>query len=137
MKVAAVQVLQKLWWGQYSLPKAFWGFYVLGFLLAPIIIMLLTVPFFLLNLKPIGYMIQAVGTAVYWLIATVGVWQSANAYPYSKWWPNMAKCVVMLLSAPYRAPKVSLPRSRLMRMPASRPSCSSDSAKVSTPNSTK
>jgi hypothetical protein len=56
-----------LWRGQYSLAASFWGFFVLG----TYIVMIIT--FFLPPLRPVlvlGYVV----------VATVGVWRSANAF---------------------------------------------------------
>lgn len=91
-----MRVLRTLWNGEYSLFKAFWGFYVLGSIVISMVGLLIAAPFLFLHLRPLAVLILAVIYLGYWGVASVGVWRSANAYPYTRWWPNFAKIVVVI-----------------------------------------
>lgn len=98
-------MLRKLWWGQYSLVKSFWLFYVLGVVLVFVALVLLVgILIFLGTFLAIPILKQLVLLIIYgvWLgyllIASVGVWRSADAYPYTRWWPRMSKCVVAIIA---------------------------------------
>jgi hypothetical protein len=88
-----MRILTKLWWGQYSLVRTFWGFYVLGYIGWALFWRLL-----LLRLSPIAFAISISVWAFYWIVVSVGVWRSADAYPLTRWWPVMAKIVVIIFS---------------------------------------
>jgi len=93
-------ILRKLWWGQYSLPKTFWGFYVLGFFACWAVVGLVYTPFFILHLRTIGFILTFIIFVSYETIAAVGVWRSANAYPFhgfAGFWAIAAKTVVCLV----------------------------------------
>ena len=88
-------MFKKLWFGVYSLPVAFWGFCVLGnvavILLASIIGLLSAHA----GLAAIGIPVALLGVWGYWIVASVGVWKSAEAYPFTRFWPLMAKGIVL------------------------------------------
>jgi hypothetical protein len=98
-------VVQKLWWGQYSLPKTFWVFYVLGNLL--VIMLSATIMFVLLHyirLGAVGLILGIATTNCYLILATVGVWRSAGAGMASPiWmhriWAALARGVVCIWAA--------------------------------------
>jgi hypothetical protein len=98
-------VLKKLWWGQYPLWKTFWLFFALGGYAIIIVGIIIYMPFVMVGLGPIGFIAVAIIVWGYWVVSSVGVWRSANAYPLTKgWppkatigWPTMAKCGVGLL----------------------------------------
>jgi hypothetical protein len=81
---------EKLWRGNYSLPVAFWAWFILGSFLAPFVAMIVSVPFYLAEV-PLAEMPQlklplfVVAMIVYPIFAAVGVWRSANARPFEKW----------------------------------------------------
>jgi hypothetical protein len=64
---------RKLWHGQYSLPRSFWGFFILGTVVGIIVGMN---PVFLFFPAPLVFRPVFLG---YQIIAGVGVWRSANA----------------------------------------------------------
>jgi hypothetical protein len=71
--------LQRLWCGGYSLGKAFWLFFCLGFIGIIPIAMFAGIPFILLDQKPTGRLVFWAVFMGYEVIASVGVWRSANA----------------------------------------------------------
>lgn len=87
-----MSVLRRVWEGKYSLPVAFWGFYVLGFIACFVVsAVILMLGAFLgeggfLSAYPIAFAIGFVLTDLYLLLATVGVWRSAGAYWTSPIW---------------------------------------------------
>jgi hypothetical protein len=85
-----MQVLKKLWFGQYSLATTFWGFYVCGFfLLAPSIEILAP----LIRSKAVF----TLGFIVYWsylFVASAAVWISARRSHFWGWW---ARAVVLIM----------------------------------------
>jgi hypothetical protein len=85
-----MRVFKKLWFGQYSLATAFWGFYVCGFfLVAPSIAIVAP----LVGSKAAF----AVGFITYWsylLVASAAVWMSARRSPFWGWW---ARAVVLVM----------------------------------------
>jgi hypothetical protein len=99
-----VGILRKLWWGQYPLGAAFWGFYV-GGLLA--ILLLSTLAFHIANEYQLGALVFAASLIVFWgygLIATVGVWNSAALRIKSTIWMErvpgyLARFVVFIYAA--------------------------------------
>jgi hypothetical protein len=50
----------------------------------------------LLRLSPIGFAFGISVMILYWIVASVGVWRSADAYPLTRWWPAAAKIAVVL-----------------------------------------
>jgi hypothetical protein len=76
-RISAVYL--KLWYGQYSLPRSFWGFFIFGTFAALIVAMLAGIPFILIDARPAaGFVFQVVFWG-YLITAAVGVWRSANA----------------------------------------------------------
>ena len=72
-------VLNDLWEGKQPLRLAFWGFYIIGAAVCFIFSLLVAMPFALIGALPVGY-IAAFGIMfAYGIVATVGVWRSANA----------------------------------------------------------
>ena len=73
-------ILRTLWMGRYSLGKAFWLFFCLGFIAIIFIGMAAGLPFLLLNFeKPIPSLVFWIVFLGYEIVASVGVWRSANA----------------------------------------------------------
>jgi MFS family permease len=94
-----MRVLRKLWWGQYPLVQAFWVFYVAGFLGCVVFASITYAVFYAIHARPFGVLAWAFVFTCYLLIASVGVWRSADAYPCTRWWPIWAKIVVGLFAA--------------------------------------
>lgn len=76
---------EKLWAGKYSLPVAFWAWFILGSILAPIVAMIVGIPFYLAGLPQVMRPLFVIAMIVYPIFAAVGVWRSANARPFQKW----------------------------------------------------
>ena len=81
-------VLSRFYKGKTDLVPAFWGYCVLGGIAARMAGGLL------IGLG--GRTPQAFSFGIgFWLaysaFATIGVWRCANAYPYTRWWPGLAK----------------------------------------------
>ncbi len=75
----------KLWRGQYTLPVAFWLFFILGTFLAPIVIMMAYIPFYFAGMPQIRPPLSVLAMIIYPIFAAVGVWRSANARPFQRW----------------------------------------------------
>ncbi len=75
-----IRMLAKLWDGEYSLAKAFWGFYVLGTMVAFVCAMISFTIFSSIGLGDVGLSSVGLFSFGYRLIATVGVWRSATRY---------------------------------------------------------
>ena len=98
---ALIRPFAKLWAGQYSLPKAFWLFFIAGTVLAPIIAMIIYIPFALAGMPQIRQPLSVLAMVAYPVFAAVGVWRSANARPFQRWPVAAAAakigiCVVLL-----------------------------------------
>jgi hypothetical protein len=91
-----VEVLRRVWWGQYSLPRAFWGFYVLGCAAAFICVALVLVASYRLRVGTLGFLLAVVLINGYWIVVSVGVWRSASAAKHSPGWAIAAKAVVCI-----------------------------------------
>jgi hypothetical protein len=89
-------MLRKLWFGVYSLPVAFWGFCVAGNLAVIFCAIFLGVLAGHMGLGTAGIALGALVIWAYWIVASVGVWKSADAYPYTKFWPVIVKGLVLL-----------------------------------------
>ena len=89
--------LKKLWWGQYPLLRSFWGFYLFGMFCAPFVAAILMLPVYFIS-RGAGLAVGATLCAIYYVVATVGVWRSADAYGLTRWWPNLAKLLVVLIT---------------------------------------
>jgi hypothetical protein len=96
--------LRKLWWGNYSLPVAFWGFYVFGNLvmfLAPAItgaIFLTIIP----GLRPIVFIVALGVSWAYWAVSSVGTWRSAEANKGdTRLWAIVVQIIVGLSAAAF------------------------------------
>jgi hypothetical protein len=75
----------KLWWGQYSLPKALWLFFIVGTFLAPIVAMVIYIPFSLAGMPQTRQPLAVIAMVAYPVFAAVGVWRSANGHPFQRW----------------------------------------------------
>ena len=73
-------IIKKLWAGGYSLPKAFWGFHVIGIFLAVLLLCVILIVAALAHLWTIGLPIGFVIFWAYWIVSVVGVWRSAGPY---------------------------------------------------------
>jgi hypothetical protein len=77
------EILRKFWWGQYSLPKSFWAFFVGGYFLCWILIMIAVAlfagvfPDHSLS-RPLITLLSAVVGIIYPFWAGMGVWRSAD-----------------------------------------------------------
>jgi hypothetical protein len=99
-----MSILRKLWWGQYPLPAAFWGFYVLGFVAVFFLMALILVTSYHLHLGTVGFIIGFLVITGYWFIASFGVWRSAAtniASPVwmARIWGIAARGIVLLFAA--------------------------------------
>ena len=84
--MSTMSVLRKLWWGQYSLPRTFWGFYVLGFFAAIFLSATILLTSYHLKLGTLGFIFGFSLFTIYWFIASVGVWRSAGPNMTSRVW---------------------------------------------------
>lgn len=92
------RVLGRLWWGQYPLPVAFWGFFVgLGLL----VIVLLAFAFAFVSvefsIRPLALLVVLSLGWAYGLVACVGVWRSASTGKSHQVYQVMAKGLIVLL----------------------------------------
>lgn len=98
-----MEIIRKLWSGEFRLVTAFWVFFVLGpfigILLAVIVLATFELIFPIPIFRLIGYALGLLAATSYMVIASVGVWRSANAYPYTGLWPGLAKICVLLEAA--------------------------------------
>lgn len=88
--------IRNLWRGKYPLWLTFWAFYVLGYAVSVGLTALITPNF---HTQPWRWLSAMLLVVPYSVLSAVGVWRSADAYPLTRWWPNMAKICVMLWSA--------------------------------------
>lgn len=86
-------ILGKLWRGQYSLRVTFWIFYIFGYF-ASVVLNMFVSPIF--NTQPWRALSVTALILPYNIASTVGVLRSADAYPLTRWWPNLAKIAVCL-----------------------------------------
>ena len=97
-----MNILIKLWWGKYSLRRTFWLFYVLGFPLTWAVASVIYLPFFFLHIRTLGFIATFLCFFAYFIITSVGVWRSADAYPFTgaaRFWAVAAKGIVCLFAA--------------------------------------
>jgi hypothetical protein len=94
-------MFRTLWLGRYPLVGAFWGFYVLGFVISTAMAGALAGLLIMFRLREFGFLSAALFYMAYMSVATVGVWRSANSYPYTRWWPAMAKAAVLFFTLPF------------------------------------
>jgi hypothetical protein len=92
-------VLRKLWWGEYSLPMAFWLFYCLGILACLVLAVTILVLSRGSNARPLALIFGLALLYPYGLTASVGVWRSAAPYWASpiwtqRFWAAAARIVV-------------------------------------------
>ena len=91
-------LLGRFWFGQLPLPVAFWGFYVF----LPLLIFLVgyTVGYVLASRgNPAGIFLASrflSALALYRLIASIGVWRSAETFTGNSRWSIAAKAVVII-----------------------------------------
>ena len=90
------RVISKLWWGRYSLPRAFWGFLVLGSILVPLLAMIVFAIVRGMELRGPGYLLFFALIWTYAAVVSVGVWRSANNYAGRLGWDFFAKGFVVL-----------------------------------------
>jgi hypothetical protein len=97
-------VLRKLWWGEYSLPVAFWLFYCLGVFVFLIVGAIILFKSRTIDARPIALIVCIALIWGYQLTASVGVWRSAAPYWTSpilmqRAWAMAARIVVAGLMA--------------------------------------
>jgi hypothetical protein len=88
-----VPILDKLWRGQYSLWITFWIFYVAGYFASSFLSIFVSPVF---STQPWRILCVIALIVPYNIVSTVGVLRSADAYPLTRWWPNLAKIAVGL-----------------------------------------
>ena len=71
---------EKLWRGQHSLAKAFWGYLILGSFVAAFVTPFLALPLVLLDQRQAALPVVFTAMIAYPLFAAVGAWRSANVY---------------------------------------------------------
>jgi hypothetical protein len=81
-----MNILGKLWCGQYSLPKTFGGFYVLGQIACFALVAAILIISYRSHLGTLGFIFGFLIFSCYWNIAAVGVWRSASIYLASPIW---------------------------------------------------
>jgi hypothetical protein len=94
-----ISIVRKLWGGEYSLPVAFWGFYVGGAILSLLAAAPVLIASYRLDVS-VYWAIVAVRTAIL-IVTSAGVWRSARqniASPIwmSRLWGYGARAVVVL-----------------------------------------
>jgi hypothetical protein len=104
LESARMNILGKLWRGQYSLPKTFWGFYILGQIACFLLVAIILIISYRNHLGTLGFIFGFLIISCYWIIAAVGVWRSASTYLASPiWmtraWAVAARAVVVLIAA--------------------------------------
>jgi hypothetical protein len=102
MTDAAGNLLAKLWRGHFSLRRSFWLFYVTGFFICWMVAGILYLPFFFLHIRTVGFIEAFLCFAFYYVVTSVGVWRSANAYPYTgaaRFWVVATKGIVCIVAA--------------------------------------
>jgi len=97
-------VLRKLWWGEYSLPVAFWLFYCLGMFVSLVVGAIVLFKSRTIDARPIALIVCLALIWAYQLTASVGVWRSAAPYWTSpilmqRVWAMAARIVVAGLMA--------------------------------------
>jgi hypothetical protein len=80
-----VGMLRRLWLDQYSLVRAYWGFYLVGFFVASMGAGAISGLFIVFGLPQLGLALAALFVVAYLGAATVGLWRSANRYPGTLW----------------------------------------------------
>ena len=93
-------IIRKLWSGAYSLPVAFWGFYVVGILVTVAAGGIISFASGYLEV----YWITLIAIWLYGVVASVGVWRSAGASLKSpvlltKMWGYGARLIVLVAIA--------------------------------------
>ena len=89
-----MNILGKLWRGQYSLPKAFWGFYILGQIACFVLLAIILLISYRSHLGTLGFIFGFLIVSGYWINAAVGVRRSASSYLASPIWMTRAGAVV-------------------------------------------
>lgn len=89
--------LRRLWWGQYSLPIAFWAFGLGGMIAAGIIMLIVYLPFILVDLKGPGVVLALLFYWGYAAIVFMGIWRSADAYMGLPAWALLSKGAVLVV----------------------------------------
>jgi hypothetical protein len=83
-----MRVLKKLWYGQYPLGTAFWGFYVVGFLGLFFIADIITLVAIGFGIGRPVFIIAMIALWTYFFIASIGVWISARTNIANPVWLN-------------------------------------------------
>ena len=87
-----MSVIGKLWRGQYSLPIAFWVFYVVGYF-GSVVLTWVVSPLF--GTQPWRMLSVLAIVLPYNIVSAVGVLRNSE----SGWWPTLAKIAVCLWEA--------------------------------------
>ncbi|MDP9127482.1 MAG: hypothetical protein M3N08_04380 [Pseudomonadota bacterium] len=81
----------KLWYGDYSLPKAFWGFFFFGQGVIAAAGALINALMRSVGLHGLGFGIAVLILYAYLAFVSVGVWRSASKYGAYRPWALLAK----------------------------------------------
>ena len=79
-------VLRAIGAGEYGLGKTFWGAYVAGCVGALLLGALIIAVFIALRMSTIGFILSFLVTSSYWMVASLGVWNSAAVSIRSPIW---------------------------------------------------
>jgi hypothetical protein len=95
--------IKKLWSGGYSLPVAFWLFYILGICIAFLLVVVIVLAAIQVGRFDLGVVIASVPVWTCWIVSVVGVWRSAAPYIAANgakaFWGWAARILAALLTA--------------------------------------
>ena len=90
MITRTVEGLKKLWRGEQPLGRAFWVYFVIGWIGFIFLSVLVGQVFLVAGVRPLAVVVTALSSLVYPVFAGIGVWRSANAYRSDGAFPTVA-----------------------------------------------
>ena len=100
MITRTINGLKKLWQGEQPLGRAFWVYFIMGWIGMVVLAALAHLVLFSIGLRPLGLPLLVAAYLIYPFFAAIGVWRSANAYELHGFYPFLAKGAVCVVLAP-------------------------------------
>ncbi len=96
MITRTINGLKKLWRGEQPLGRAFWVYFVIGWIGFIVLSFLVGLALLVIGIRPLAVVVTAFSMLVYPVFAGIGVWRSANAHRSDGAFPNVAPALAKL-----------------------------------------
>lgn len=97
MITRTINGMKKLWQGEQPLGRAFWVYFVMGWIGFVLLSIIPGLAFLVVGIRPLMVVVTAFSMLVYPVFAAIGVWRSANTYRSDGAFPTVAPALAKLV----------------------------------------